>query len=617
MADAPDSQSLSWEDALAWLDANFNFKVSEADRANSYRLDPNGSSLHVRYADTGIVAELDQGVPGLQELSQGTSPGRHSYLLRSTSDLQELVKTVRGSVARPAANDVGLPAVSHSREPTQGNPMLLPSNTILYGPPGTGKTYETARRAVLLCDGEVPDTRPKLMARYEQLRAEQRITFITFHQSYGYEEFVEGLRPRMDTNSRQVVYGVVSGAFKRACDSARLLQVVKPGLGGKPLHDRTIWKMGLGVMGTPEGAKVFQYCIENSCVLLGWGDDVDFTECQDATAIREKLKADKPDIDKLESEVSYVQAFKNELAVGDIVVVAKGNSAFRAIGEVIGQYEFAEDAPFHQKRRVKWLAVYEAGRPVEELYTKQFTLPALYKLNPASLRLDNLEKLVSSKEDAKSKPHVFVIDEINRANISKVFGELITLLEPDKREGAPNALSVKLPYSGDDFSVPANLHVVGTMNTADRSIALLDTALRRRFDFEELMPDPGTLQGRVVEGIDLAKLLKSLNERIELVYDRDHAIGHAFFMGVTTLPELETVFRRKVLPLLQEYFYENWSKVRRVLNDLGEGDFIRRVKLQPLAPDGEDDYVDEPRTVYSVNKSPFPPAAYKRIYGAV
>ena len=517
-----------------------------------------------------------------------------------------------------SGNDEPVAPTSHvAVQPTLAkDPMTEATNTILYGPPGTGKTYETARRAVLLCDGQAPESRVELMARYEQLRAEQRITFITFHQSYGYEEFVEGLRPRMDTNSRQVVYDVVPGAFRRACDSARLLQLVKPGLGGKPLHDRTIWKMGLGVMGSPEGAKVFQYCIENNCVLLGWGKDVDFTDCGDANAIREKLVADEPNINKLESQVSYVQAFKNELAAGDIVVVAKGNSQFRAIGEVIGEYEFAEDAPFHQKRSVKWLAVYEAGRPVEELYAKQFTLPALYKLHPPSINLDNLQKLVSTKGDSTSRPHVFVVDEINRANISKVFGELITLLEPDKREGSPNALSVKLPYSGDDFSIPANLHVVGTMNTADRSIALLDTALRRRFDFEELMPDPGTLKGRVVEGVDLASLLTSLNERIELIYDRDHTIGHAFFLGVTTLPELDLAFRRKVLPLLQEYFYENWSKVRRVLNDLGDGDFVRRVKLAPLAPDDEDDYVDEPRTVYSVNKSVFPPAAYKRIYGA-
>ena len=615
LADTSNSQVLSWDDALIWLDANFVFRVLEAGRARSYRLSPNGSGLRVQHSNTGVIAELDQAVPTLPELTERASLGRHTYLMRTLSDLQVLVQTIRGTLSQPPVNNPVVPSGFQSPEPTIGNPMLLPSNTILYGPPGTGKTYETARRAVLLCDGDVPESRLELMSRYEKLRAERRITFITFHQSYGYEEFVEGLRPRMDTNLRQVVYDVVPGAFRRACDSARLLQLAKPGLGDKPLHDRTTWKIGLGVTDTPEGVKVFQYCVENGCVLLAWGKDVDFTSCQDAHSIQEKLKACKPEVDRLESQVSYVQTFKNEVAVGDIVVVAKGNSAFRAIGEVLGEYEHVEGAPFNHKRSVRWLAVFEAGRPVEELYIQLFEESALYKLNSASLRLDNIEKLVSFKKDANSRSHVFVIDEINRANISKVFGELITLLEPDKREGSLNALSVKLPYSGDDFSVPANLHVVGTMNTADRSIALLDTALRRRFDFEELMPDPSILQGRIVDGIDLSRLLKSLNDRIELVYDRDHTIGHAFLIGVTTLSELEVAFRRKVLPLLQEYFYENWSKVRRVLNDLGEGDFVRMAKLAPLASDCDDDYVDEPRIVYSVNKNSFQPAAYKRIYG--
>jgi 5-methylcytosine-specific restriction protein B len=537
----------------------------------------------------------------------------YKVAVEAESDFRALVDWYAGQANTAATHE------PHESEPLENPAMQMngqATNTILYGPPGTGKTYETASRAVLLCDGVVPSTREELMARYAELRQDQRITFVTFHQSYGYEEFVEGLRPRMDPVSRQVVYDVVPGAFKKACDSARILQLVRPGLGGKPLTGRTVWKMGLGLMGTPEGTKVFQYCMEHSCVLLGWGQDVDFTECADAKAIRQKLEAEKPDVDRLDSQVSYVDAFKNELAVGDIIVVAKGNSEFRAIGEVVGGYEFAEDAPFHQKRAVKWLAVFEAGRPVEEIYTKQFVMPALYKLNAGSIRFDNLQKLVSPKEDAKPKPHVFIIDEINRANISKVFGELITLLEPDKREGALNALRVRLPYSGEDFSIPADVHVIGTMNTADRSIALLDTALRRRFDFEELMPEPAMLKGHVIEGIDLEQLLQSLNRRIELAYDRDHTIGHAFFLGATTLADLEVVFRRRVLPLLQEYFYENWSKVRRVLNDLGDGDFVRREKLGPLPTDGEDDYVDEPRVVYSVNRNPFPPAAYKRICGA-
>jgi hypothetical protein len=318
-------------------------------------------------------------------------------------------------------------------------------NLILYGPPGTGKTFATASRAVELCDSSLPDLegRAAVMARYEELRKEGRVTFITFHQSYGYEEFVEGLRPEVN-DVGQVTYSVKPGVFRRACDAARLSAAV---------------------------------------------------------------------------------------------------------------------------------------------------------------------------DGAPAKPHVLIIDEINRANISKVFGELITLLEPDKREGSLNAITVKLPYSGDDFTVPANLHVIGTMNTADRSIALLDTALRRRFDFEELVPDPSVLRGRQVEDVDLAQLLKGLNERIEVLFDRDHRIGHAFFIDVQTHEDLDSIFRRKVLPLLQEYFYENWSNVRRVLNDYGDGDFITRQSRVTLRADGEESYPDEPRVVYGVNKIQFPIAAYKRIYG--
>ena len=280
------------------------------------------------------------------------------------------------------------------------------------------------------------------MARYEELRKKERITFITFHQSYGYEEFVEGLRPHVNDEG-QVTYSVNPGVFRRACKAAQ-----------------------------------------------------------------------------------------NSAAVGD----------------------------------------------------------------------------------APAKPHVLIIDELNRANISKVFGELITLLEPDKREGRLNAITVKLPYSGEDFTVPANLHIIGTMNTADRSIALLDTALRRRFDFEELVPDPAEIKNRQVEGVDLTLLLKGLNERIEILFDRDHRIGHGFFYDVQTLDQLDYVFRRKVLPLLQEYFYENWSNVRRVLNDYGPGDFITRESRVALRADGEENYADEPRIIYDVNKTKFPIDAYRRIY---
>ena len=542
-------------------------------------------------------------------------PQQRSVMVGSETGLRRLLEwyanapTSTESIVAPHINKI---AAQQKIEEPEMKPEA--TNTILYGPPGTGKTFATAERAVMLCDGKVPGTRKELMSRYEALRAEQRISFVTFHQSFGYEEFVEGLRPHLSAGN-QIVYGVLPGVFRRACDAARVRERVKPGLTGRPLNQRTIWKMSLGASWSDDGVKVFKYALENECVLLGYGDEVDFTGCEDESSIKAKLHEEAPDTKKLEAHVRPVNLLKNEIAEGDIIVVSNGNKSFRGIAEVTGEYEFVDDAPFHQVRPVKWLAVFEPAKPVGEIFHKSFSMQTLYKLSAGGLNFDKLDALLSAEVDEPViQPHVLIIDEINRANISKVFGELITLLEPDKREGAENAISVKLPYSGDDFSVPANLHVIGTMNTADRSIALLDTALRRRFDFEELEPNPTVLSAASVPGVDLVQLLTSLNLRIETLFDRDHRIGHAFFMGVHDLDGLDKVFRRKVIPLLQEYFYENWSNVRRALNDSKSGDFVVSAKLDPLAADGDESYSDEPRVVYRVNILPFPVEAYQRIY---
>lgn len=613
-------EGLTLETVCQTLDANFFFRsVNEISGLRSYRKTANGRSLWLKPEVAGVTLGIDSVVPALESKKFVRNdldfPKVNWYLMSSFEDLDAVISAINGSSMKISIlNDT---VVDSCLSSNSGSIPFMKSatNTILFGPPGTGKTYATFSKAVQMCDGVLPEGgNAPVRERFEQLRLEGRVSFVTFHQSYGYEEFVEGLRPV--SKEGQVVYEVQSGAFKRACHAANLRGKINPGLSGKPLRERTLYKMSLGATWNQEGTIVFDYCLENNCVLLGWGGDIDFADCSDKEGIVKKIKIEAPGIEKPASQASFVNRFKHDIQVGDLILVSLGNKLFRAVAEVTGEYEYAEDAPFHQMRRVRWLAVFEGGYPAAELYELEVVMSSLYRLNPDAIRFENLEILLAEQAQSDpERPHVLIIDEINRANISKVFGELITLIEPDKREGQSNAVTVKLPYSGEDFSVPSNLHLLGTMNTADRSIALLDTALRRRFEFEELMPRPELLSGINIEGIELARLLAALNARVEALYDRDHTIGHAYLMGVTSLEELDRAFRRKVLPLLQEYFYDNWSQVRRVLADLGEGDFIRHRELTVVPADDGKDVLEERRFTYEVNPDPFPMAAYLRIYG--
>ena len=510
-----------------------------------------------------------------------------------------------------------------------------PLNLILYGPPGTGKTWTSSEIAVEICDGQASTDRSKLMDRYRELVKSGRIAFTTFHQSMGYEEFVEGLRPVTDGDTDESSSGggfrlvARNGLFRNICALAKESGTHNSNIDIE-LGEHTIFKMSLGNAKTEP--HIYAASLKKNCITLGYGGQFDWSDSKFNKYDEVKTQWDSlgQDGQDMTSGIREFRKFRCDMSVGDIVIVSDGNSAFRAIGQVIGNYEYAEPAedgedPFdegnyyHHRRKVKWLKVLEESLPVENIKSGKFTQSSCYRLDKSQINFDVLERLVSAGETnisnldhSEVQNYVLIIDEINRANISKVFGELITLLEPDKRTGSgPNALQVTLPYSKDKFGVPQNLYIIGTMNTADRSIALLDTALRRRFSFKEMMPryDIAPLD-RKIEGIHLGKFLKAINARIEWMFDRDHQIGHSFLTSVQTLDDLDQVMRDKIIPLLTEYFYEDWDKVCIALNDKGN-QFIKKKKLIAPSMQGSE---DEERFRYKVKAKAFPIEAYKTAY---
>jgi 5-methylcytosine-specific restriction protein B len=348
---------------------------------------------------------------------------------------------------------------------TRVNSMQL--NQILYGPPGTGKTYNTSGKSLQLLNIECEET--DIHNSFSSQCNEGKILFTTFHQSYSYEDFIEGIR--VNTNGSQVEYKIRNGLFKK---------IARKALFQKAAH------------------------------LLGEAVNQEHLETYSTT---------------------YAENLDEDLKI-------KNN------------FYSSEDVQKILKRI------------------------ALFKSDPL--------KYCSDKIIVKNQPRfVIVIDEINRGNISKIFGELITLIEDNKRLGGRDVLSVTLPYSGEQFFVPDNLYILGTMNTADRSLAALDVALRRRFDFEEMMPNfdnNSPLAGIKVKGVDLCKWMTGVNQRIQAERGREFTIGHAFFMSLKTnqtMDELESIMQRKVLPLLEEYFFDDWEGIRYVLKETDlEGDAI-------------------------------------------
>ena len=471
--------------------------------------------------------------------------------------------------------------------------MNIPLNQILYGPPGTGKTYNTVLKAMSIIDNtEYKDVSEEqysaLKTRFDELKQAGQIEFVTFHQSYSYEEFVEGIKPYIPewgaTDNSEVRYIGENGIFKEICKNARQIKTDKTS--HKIDFSRTrIFKMSLGANWENETEDIYNYCLTNNVVALGWGDDKDFSSCNTSEEFR-----------NLDSTwgAKAVEIFKNWMRVGDIILISNGNSNIKAIAQITGEYEYHNDREIRycQFRNVNWLYNGE-DIPVAKFYDKKLSQQAIYGFYNkdkegkddynSSINTDVLNEIITGNiNSAEEKPYILIIDEINRGDVSKIFGELITLIEEDKRIGNKYQMKITLPYSKESFGVPNNLYIIGTMNTADRSIALLDTALRRRFDFEEMPPNEKLLlndgdekKPKTVNGINLYNVLTNINNNIvdEKIggLDKNYKIGHAFFINVDKgTPEeqeskLKRAFLNKIYPLLEEYFYDDEDKIAKVL----------------------------------------------------
>jgi len=440
-----------------------------------------------------------------------------------------------------------------------GITMKNPLNQILYGPPGTGKTYNTINKALKIIDGFVADNREEAKERFEALKEDGQIEFVTFHQSYGYEEFVEGIKAK--TTDEGIEYKIEPGIFNKMAKEAKINYENSQKTATQLKKEKTL-KQKLEIF--------LNDSIEN---------EQEFSKTKGG---KFKIKEVENNDISIYTEDSNYSDKSLTLQINEFLAILESNIELKT------SRQLAQDIFGINNQRQKdtyYLSLYKAFN--QTIFTN----------------LDDTEPVETLKN------YILIIDEINRGNISKIFGELITLIEESKRLGNNEAMVVTLPYSAKEFSVPKNLYIIGTMNTADRSIALMDTALRRRFEFEEMMPKPELLGE--VEGINLDKLLTKINQRIEYLYDRDHTIGHAYFIDIEEKEALDSAMRNKVIPLLQEYFYDDWEKIQLVLND----GFISKVQQSPNDIFGaiNDEFVDEEKYSYDIVED-VSEEAYRKIY---
>lgn len=450
-----------------------------------------------------------------------------------------------------------------------GSSVTNPTMKILYGPPGTGKTWQAAQEAVKAIEPQryqqaqaSTDPLEEIRKLHETLVNDGRIIWVTFHPSYSYEDFVEGFRPSIGPNE-QLLYTVVEGPFKTICRRATLTSDLSV---GDMLEDGN-------------GKKTMEVVNKNT---EGWFVKVNTTRA-DAVAASTTKFVPRAVIERV-----------IELGLPPTIFSIPGKSLIELSKVGLDMYD--PDLPGPEKGET---AGKRNGANVRKIIAARTGVLSSSDLSNQAHFGAVLRRLMELKTSGGQQGGAvaMVIDEINRAEPSKVFGELITLLELDKREGMPDERSVWLPYSKKPFSVPANVSVIGTMNTVDRSLTALDFAMRRRFTFELVAADPN-LVPQDWGGADLQALLKRINSRVGILLGSGHEFGHAFLMP-RRLKSLQTdhgwdgadaalravayVLRTSIIPTLTEYFHDDWDKVRAVAGETKDDQGVLSLFEKPPA----------------------------------
>ena len=472
-----------------------------------------------------------------------------------------------------------MPTTSNEIQKKQAN---FPLNQILYGPPGTGKTYKLSKIMDKFTQNLNVKSSDDTDALYEMLKIET-YTWSQVAAAILYDAAMSNTNGGWLKLNNGITNHILFKLKSIKSNSKKPSQTISSYL---LFHTKDDCKyVNVKRRDTPfifEKNEKSEWCVDTKIL-----ND----ECPEAIELYEKYK----EIKDKKVGTSYT----------------KENFKFITFHQSYGYEEFVEGIkPLFDSENEDGDITYEISKGIFYQCCENALLLSDYKgklRDFCDLPKDERQKFFNEN----TPKYAIFIDEINRGNISKIFGELITLIEPSKRLGADDEIMVELPYSKEKFGVPSNLYIIGTMNTADRSIALMDTALRRRFDFVEMMPEYDTLNKTIIEGINVGEILKTINERIEYLYDRDHTIGHAYFINVSDLKTLANVFKNKILPLLQEYFYDDWEKIRLVL---GDSQFIKEKKSANALFKSGTDYIDD-KILYEINNEAFNnPQSYIEIY---